>query len=184
MPQMTSRERLMSAMRYQEPDHVPLLFNVFGFQPPEGLAWSNEYEEAQRWLSLGVDATLRHDAQTGFHPDVQVCSWEEQVPGEQWPLMVKEYQTPAGPIRQEVFRTEDWISPEWPAHKNGSREVQLTDDYNVVRSRRFPVETEEDVERIRYLLWPPTGEAIARYRERALEVSRQAQELGVLVQRA
>jgi len=182
MTEMTSRERLLTAMRYQEPDHVPLIFNVFGFQPPAHLAWSNEYEEAQRWLSLDVDATLQVFPQLTFHPEVKVRSWEEQVAGERWPLMVKEYQTPAGPIRQEVFRTEDWISPEWPTHQRGAQEVQLIDDYNVVRSRRFAVETEEDVERIKYLLWPPSDEAIASFREQAANVSRQAQELGVLVE--
>lgn len=182
MSKITSRERLIAAMRYQEPDHVPLIFNVFGFEPPAWLAWANEYEEAQRWLSLDVDAVLSLYPPFTFHPEVTVRSWEEQVPGERWPLMVKEYQTPAGPIRQEVYRTEDWISSEWPTHKHGAQEVQLIDDFNVVRSRRFAVETEADVERIRYLLWPPTDETIASFRERVAGVSRQAQELGVLVE--
>lgn len=182
MSRMTSRDRLLAAIRYEEPDHVPLLFNSFGFRPPGWLSWSNDFEEAQRWLSLGVDATLRSQVESGFHPDVEVRSWEERVPGERWPVMIKEYQTPAGPIRQEVFRTDDWVSPEWPTHRRGDREVQLADDYNVVRSRRFPVETEEDVERVKYLLWPPTDDAIAGYREHAAGVHRQAQELGVAVE--
>jgi hypothetical protein len=181
MRKMSSRERLLTAMRYGEPDHVPLVFNVFGFKPPARLAWSNQYEEAERWLSLDVDATLKVHLPLTFHPDVKVCSWEEHIPGERWPLMVKEYETPAGPIRQEVFRTEDWVSAEWPSHRQ-SAEVQLVDDYNVVRSRRFPVENEADVERIRYLLWPPTDEAIGTFRQQAAEVSRQAQRLGVLVE--
>ena len=182
MTPMTSRERLLAAMRYEQPDHVPLVFNVFGFQPPPHLAWSNEFEEAERWLSLGVDATLHLYLPLTFHPAVKTRTWEEELPGERWPLMVKEYDTPAGTLRQEVFRTEDWISPEWPEHKVGSPEVQLADDYNVVRSRRFPVESEADLEKIRYLLWPPGDEDIRAFRNQAMTAAKRAQELGVLLE--
>ena len=52
MTRLSSRERMLAAIRYQQPDYVPLIFNAFGFHPPPHLAWSNQVEQAQRWLSV------------------------------------------------------------------------------------------------------------------------------------
>ena len=57
----------------------------------------------------------------------------------------------------------------------------MLDDYNVPRSRRFPIQTEEDLEKLKYLLCPLSNEAAAQFRERAAAVARQADELGVLL---
>lgn len=182
MIHMSSRERLLTAFHCQEPDHVPLIFNSFGFEPPAHLSWTNEVEEAQRWLSIGVDATLSLHLPLVFHPDVKVRSWEEDVQGEGWPLMVKEYETPVGVLRQEVYRTDDWVSPEWPGHKEGPSEIRLLDDYNIPRSRRFAVENEADLDKLRYLLHSLSDEDIAGFRARADERTRESKELGVVLE--
>ncbi|MDP6113295.1 MAG: uroporphyrinogen decarboxylase family protein [Planctomycetota bacterium] len=179
MKRLSSRERMLAVLRYQEPDYVPLLFKPFGFQPPPPLAWSNQVEQAQSWQSIGIDAWLSLHPSLTFHPDVEVREWEETVPGERWPCMVKEYQTPAGALRQEVFRTDDWVTPDWPSHKGSG--VYLTDDYNVPRYRKCLIETEEDLEKLKYLFCPLSDEAIVQFREEAAAVARQAQELGVLL---
>ncbi len=182
MTPWSSRERVLAAVRYQEPDYVPLVFGTFGFRPPAHLAWSNEIEEAERWLSLGVDALLRLSPPMVFHPDVKMRAWEEKVPGERWPLMVKEYDTPAGILRQEVYRTEDWVSDDWPGHHGEDQTIRLIDDYNVVRSRRFLIKTEEDLEKLKYLLYPLSGEALSWFREQAAAIGREARRLGVAVE--
>jgi hypothetical protein len=178
---VSSRERMLAVLRYEKPDHVPLLFNAFGFVPPSGKPWTSKADEARFWLSLGVDAWLGISPPVSFHPDVTVREWEEIIPGERWPLMVKEYSTPAGPLRQEVYRTEDWVSPDWPGHKDGDPHISLIDDFNVARSRRFLIETEADLAKVPYLLYPPAGEAAARWREEAAAAARQARELGLLL---
>ena len=175
----SSRERMLAALRCQEPDHVPLLFKPFGFKPPARLRWSNQVEQAQRWLSLELDAWLDVFAPTAFHPDVTIRQWEERVPGELWPCMIKEYHTPAGVLRQEVFKTEDWDSPHWPAHAVGG--VELFDDCNVPRYRKCMIETEADLAKLKYLFHPPSAEAIAQFREGAAALARQAAELGVVL---
>ena len=182
MTHLSSRERLLAAIRYQQPDYVPLIFNVFGFQPPPHLAWSNSVEQAQRWLSLGVDATLEVSLPLVFHPDVKVRAWEELVPGERWPLMVKEYHTPAGMMRQEVYRTDDWISTDWPGHRAQHNSIALFDDFNVSRSRKFLIENELDLEKLKYLLYPLPDKAIAQFSEEAAQVASQAEQLGVLME--
>lgn len=182
MSPLSSRERMLTALRYQQPDYVPLIFNAFGFQPPPHLAWSNPIEEAQRWLSIGVDATLAVSPPLMFHPEVEVREWKERVPGERRPLMVKEYHTPAGVARQEVYSTEDWVSADWPTHQGSDRGIALFDDYNVARSRKFLIETEEDLEKLKYLLYPPSDEAITRFRTEAEALARHAEELGILLE--
>ena len=181
MSALSSRERLLTALRYQEPDHVPLVFNSFGFEPPSRLAWSNPIEEAESWLSIGVDAWLRLSVPLAFHPQVGVSQTVETPAGERWPVMVKEYETPAGVLRQEVYRTDDWVTPEWPQHKDGSETIELLDDYNVARSRRPLIETEQDLEKLRYLLWPASDEAIADFRQQTAVQARASDELGVLL---
>jgi len=181
MARLSSRERMLSVLRYEEPDRVPLLLNTFGFQPPPPLGWSSQYEEARTWLSLGVDDWLDIWPPHVFHPDVKVRQWEESRPGDPWPCMVKEYDTPAGVFRQEVYRTDDWVSPEWPTHRDEAPGINLLDDYNVPRYRACPIESEQDLEKLRYLIRPVPDEAISGFQERADVVARQARELGVLL---
>ena len=74
--------------------------------------------------------------------------------------MVKEYATPAGPLRQELYRTDDWVTGDWPG-RTPETEVRLFDDYNGPRYRRPPIATEADVDRLAYLMQPLDGAALA-----------------------
>ena len=177
---LSSRERMLAVLRYQEPDHVPLHFKTFGFRPPPELRWSNQVEEAQSWLRLGLDPWLRVHPLLTFHPEVKLRRSRLRAPGDRWPCMVNEYDTPAGVLRQEVYQTDDWISPDWPAHQSAT--IELLDDYNVPRYRRPLLRTEQDLEKLRYLLHPlAEGEALRAFREHTAAVARQAEELGVLL---
>lgn len=179
MKRLSSRERMLAVLRYREPDHIPLHLKTFGFKPPPHLGWSNQVEEAQSWLSIGIDPWLNIYPPLTFHPDVKVREWKEAVPDERWPCMVKEYETPAGVLRQEVYETDDWSSPDWPSHK--SARIELLDDYNVPRYRKPLLETEEDLEKLKYLFHPLSGDDISRFRERTAALARQAEQLGVLL---
>lgn len=175
--QMTSRERMLTAMRCQQPDRVPFYLRVFGFEPPEHLTWSNQVERVERLLLLGIDDILELGLGGSFHPEVQVRAWREDRPGERWPLLTKEYETPVGTLRQEVYRTPDW---DWVWPHQGE-EVRLLDDYNVPRSRRFLIETEADLEALPYLLSGPHERALATMREETAWLKQEADRLGVLL---
>ena len=71
------------------------------------------------------------DCRCIYDPQVSVSEWQENLPGEGLPILVKEYQTPAGTLRAEVRQTRDWP---WGDH------VPLFDDYIEPRSRKFLVE--------------------------------------------
>jgi hypothetical protein len=176
---MSSRDRMLAVLRYQEPDHVPLLFNTFGFRPPPHLRWSNDDEEVEAWLSIGLDAMLHVSPPIASHPDVTVREWMEPAEGGEDPCMIKEYDTPAGVLRQEVYRTDDWSSSDWPGHSVDK--IRLFDDYNTPRYRKPAIETEDDLAALRYLLDPLPPETLERFRREAAQTAARARDMGVLL---
>jgi len=175
---MSSRQRLIAAMSHEDLDHVPCAFMIHG-----GLKERcSSYEEfiAQQ-LEMGLDAFVQlpprpprvrndyynlHGLPVSYDPRVSVREHVEEHPKERYPLLVKEYITPAGTLRVEVWRTPDW---RWDDH------VPFLDDYIEPRSRKFLIERQEDVDALRYLLVPPTREELTEFErssESALELAR------------
>ena len=204
---MNSRERMLATLRHQPVDHIPMYCWCFGFTPPQQLRWQrdgrdvghwftgrlehihklpeawgveDEFERVKRWFSLGLDDVLEVSPPWGIHPDVTFRDWQEPPTASEphW-LMCREYQTPAGPLRHMVRRTDEQIEPGWvlqPDH------VELIEDFNIPRAVRHAVIGPEDLPKLRYLLHDPSPAQLAAYRERMSCVRRFAQENGVLVQ--
>ncbi|MHB0875760.1 MAG: uroporphyrinogen decarboxylase family protein [Anaerolineae bacterium] len=164
MASMSSRQRLLAALDNQEPDHTPCSFMLFNTL--RSLSSSHE-DFIERQLALGLDAYVQipprppvlvndhfnlHGLPVRYDPSVTIDEWIETVPGETFPIMVKEYHTPAGTLRAEVRQTEDWP---WGDH------VTFLDDFLAARSRKFIVTGPADLPALRYLLVPPTTEEIA-----------------------
>jgi len=163
---MSSRQRMLTALACEEPDYPPCSFMLF-----KGLKYQvNDYLEfLEKELEFGLDAFVEipprmptivndyynlHGIPVSYDPSVVIREWVENIPGEDEPLMVKEYQTPAGVLRAEVWQTEDWP---WGDH------VPFLDDFLVPRSRKFIIEDEEDLEALRYLLVEPTEDEIEEF---------------------
>ncbi len=177
---MTSRERMMAAIRREEVDHIPC--SPYISQGPwyeKPLFWRNQFERAERMLELGMDPTIdiwipvpRPDA------TVQIKSWREKKDGQV--LLTKEYHTPAGVLKQVVTETDDWSRARhglWQPSTfgNGLRDgfaMHLFDDYNVSRHVEPWVKGREDLEKLKYLMRLPTGNKLDEWRmdaERAME---------------
>ena len=84
----------------------------------------------EKFLAFGLDDTIAVSPPSRYHPDVSVRTWREVKSDERYPLLFKEYETPEGTIRQIVQQTEDW--------PHGDH-VELISDFNIPRSKRFPV---------------------------------------------
>jgi len=143
------------------------------------------FEFAERQLEMGLDARMDfgiepapwyhadlHGLPVRFHPEVEIREWREDRPGERYPVLCKEYVTPAGTLRTEVYRTEDW--------PYGDR-VPFMEDHIVPRSLKHLVTGREDVEPLRYLLIPPADEDLRRFVERYRKVRKFAEDKGLLV---
>jgi uroporphyrinogen-III decarboxylase len=168
----SSRQRMLSALKCEEPDHTPCSFMLF-----KGLKLINEsyLEFLQNELRLGLDVYVElpprmpsvvndyynlHGIPVSYDPSVKIKEWLEKIPGEEDPLMVKEYLTPEGTLRTEVWQTDDWP---WADH------VPFLDDYLVPRSRKFLVETIDDLNALQYLLIEPTAVEIDNFHQESRE---------------
>lgn len=176
---MSSRQRMLAALECRPVDHVPCAFMIYGAL----LEGSADYADfVRRQIALGIDAFVElpprpplvvddhynlHGIAVRHDPRVAVREWVERPTDEPVPILVKEYRTPAGILRAEVRRTDDW---RWGDH------VPFLDDYLEPRSRKFLVTSRADVERLRYLLVAPTEserEAFLRDCEPALALARE-----------
>ena len=181
---MSSRQRMLAALNRQEPDHTPCSFMLYG-----GLkSTCRDYAEfVERQVALGLDAFVElpprppvvvndhynlHGLPVSYDARVTIDEWIERPTGEAWPIMVKEYHTPAGTLRAEVRQTDDW---RWGNH------VPFLDDYIVPRSRKFLVTGPEDLDALRFLLAPPAAEGVAAFRSESQPALAQARWHDLLV---
>jgi len=173
---LSSRERLLVAINHREPDHVPFVFHLHEYPQealPPHLRHRDQVERAAHFLAIGLDDTLRVSPPWRFHPEVRTRTWKEQPAGQPYPLLHKVYETPKGPLMQVVKQTRDWPHGD---------DVPVFSDHNVPRSTRFLVETEEDLERLPYILAHPSERQVAAFRREARRVRQAADRLGVAVE--
>jgi uroporphyrinogen-III decarboxylase len=166
--EMTSRQRMLTALNCQVPDHIPCSFMMFrGLQ-----THCSSYQEfLEKQLALGLDVCVEvpprmpnqmndyynlHGLPVIFDPHVEINEWKEQILGEEYPILVKEYCTPEGVLRTEIRQTRDW--------RLGNH-VPFLDDYIIPRARKFLVTTPADLKPLRYLLADSTREGVNAYKE-------------------
>ena len=170
---------MLCAIQGGMPDHVPL-WNLWRTSDIP-FHYDNQVERAEGVLALGLDDTLllepplnkseHYDVNQVPHLDISVHrEADEESP---YPLLIKDYDTSDGRIRQVVRRTEDWPY---------GHDVRLFSDFNVSRSVEFPVKGPEDLPRLRHLLTAHTPEQIATFRERATALRRESQRLDVVLE--
>jgi hypothetical protein len=158
---------MLKAIDRDQSDHIPCSFMMFN-----GLkSHSQDYLDfLHKQLELGLDTFVElpprppvvvndyynlHGLPVSYDPAVKTKEWFEHPQDEEHPLMIKEYTTPAGVLRTEVWQTEDW---RWGDH------VPFLDDYLVPRSRNFLIENENDLDALQYLLVSPTKAEIQALR--------------------
>ena len=159
---LSSRERMLLAIDHQEADHVPLTFRLFGDWTPPHDYWDREFDH------MAVISTPSR-----YHPDVKTRTWREKKPGERYPILFKEYETPKGIIKQIVQETEDWPHGD---------DVPLLSDHMDSRAKKFAVEDLEDLEKIPYLFFDPTNQQIRDFKEHARSVHDHDQEKQIMVE--
>jgi len=180
----SSRQRMLRALKCTQPDHVPCSFMLFGALKGQCSTYA---EFIERQVAMGLDAFVQlpprppivvddhynlHGLPVSYDPRVTINEWVEHPAQESWPILVKEYHTPAGVLRAEVRKTDDW---RWGDH------VPFLDDYIVPRSRMFLVTTDKDVESLKYLLVPPTAEERNAFFEESAASIAQAKRLDLLL---
>lgn len=180
----SSRDRLWAAMSCEQPDILPCSFMLFRALRDR---CKNQYDFIEQQLGLGLDAYVElpprpqvvvndhynlHGLPVSFHPIVSSREWVEKSHEGAAPLMIREYETPAGVLRAEVLQSNDW---RWGDH------VPFLDDYVIPRSVRFPVTRFEDLSALRYLLVSPTKAEISQFRYESQSFIDLAHQRGLLI---
>lgn len=203
---MTSRERILAALNGLPADHTPLTTWCFGLPAPDHLKWerdgqprdywysmrmehlhtttvpwtlADDFRRVQAWASLGVDDLL--DVSIPWGTDPEVTRTDSLLPAgqeEPYPVLVREYQTPSGPLRQAVRQT-DPEPPGWPIQPPC---VPLLEDFNIPRAVEHAVSSPSDLAPLRHLFMPPGEAEQAWFAERMAQVAPFAREQGVAVQ--
>ena len=153
---MSSRERLLTAMALEEPDHVPLWCLWSYHKRPFNR--DDEFERVDAVQAMGMDDTLWLHAPWQIAPEVEVSAWSEPVPGETFELMHKRYETPAGTVEQ-VLRSSEYL--------NRAEDISVAADLNMSHATKHLVAGRQDLGPLRYLLAAPGKDQLRVFRERA-----------------
>ncbi len=204
---MSSRDRILAAINGESYDHVPLTTWCFGFRPPEHLRWRNngsevkywyskrmehihtieqdwtledDFRRVEAWLSVGIDDILDVSVPWGHNADV---TWRDKriAAGgpEVYPVLVRDYETPSGPLRHAVRQTGEECGEGWVTQPE---QVELIEDYNIPRAVEHAVSSPSDVLAMKHLYAGPNEVEKAWFAERMKKVKKFADEKGVLVQ--
>ena len=153
-PTMSSKERILRTIEHEEPDHVPLYNRLWdrNFLQDPAKPWRDQFDMVEQILKLGIDQGMEFVApRNRLNPEVETRVWKEQVPGEQYPLLHKEWTTPKGTLTRIVRQTWDWPHGD---------DIPLFGDYLVPRSVKFLIETVEDARVFDTLFVKPTQEEL------------------------
>jgi len=176
-PRLSSKKRLLSAIIHSEVDHVPFYQKFWdrGYLSDRGDGWRDQFERVRKTTRLGLDDTVGFEIPRAFSPEVRITRRKEMVPGELHPLLFQEYQTQKGTLRQIVRQTKDW-----PHGDN----VPIFTDYVVprTRSKKYLVETIDDVEAVSSLFSNPEKDQLRKFEEQVNQVRHFANENELLVE--
>ena len=134
------------------------------------------------WREVGIDDVLDVSVPWSFSPEV---TWQDSLlpRGEadpRYPVLVRKYQTPAGPLRHAVRQTGT-EPPGWVVQPD---HVPLFEDYNIPRAVQPPISTPAHIGAVRHLYTPPDATAQAWFTERLTRVqefaSREAVRCGLV----
>jgi len=185
MAELTSRERMLRALRHAAPDHVPCCF--MSFTALRRRCNENLFELVRAERGMGLDSFLfiptlprpkrpDHPDLRGlpvrFHPSVETREWREESPG-QCAVLHKQYSTPAGKLETSVRLSDDW--------PHGDH-IPFVDDYQVPRAIKPLLSGEAaELDALRYLLAPPHPDDVKQFQIEAERAHAFASQQGVLL---
>jgi uroporphyrinogen-III decarboxylase len=144
---------------------------------PQPWEVEDDFRRILAFRSLGVDDVLDVSIPWSHSPEV---TWRDRVlaAGEpdgdpNYPVLQREYQTPAGALRHAVRQTGEDPGPGWVIQGDV---VPLLDDFNIPRAVKPAVASPGDVTAMRHLYAPPDAETKRWFAERMAKVGRFAAE--------
>ena len=194
--EMTSRERMLAAVKLAPVDHIPLgqLFHSTVLGTPDEKKWGNQFERSQIMKDIGLDPVIDIWMPTPEPPEgIQVKKWKEKDPDGPFMLLCAEYGTPCGSLVQKVRQTPDWYSSThykflnaWDGSihrpKDEFDEIDMLDDWFTRRYKTPLVNGPQDLDKLQYLLKAPKGKKRDEWIKNALTAKQKAREMDLLTQ--
>lgn len=206
--ELNSKARILAAWKGEAVDHVPLTTWCFGLPAHKDHGWErdgvrrdfwyslrmehihtlpqpwtleDDFQRVLAWRKLGVDDIL--DVSVPWSADTAVTWKDSEQPAgtldRDYPVLVREYGTPSGPLRHAVRKTGEEPGAGWTIQPD---HVPLFEDFNIPRGVDHAVISPDDVGTIRHLYGPPDDEAREWFGERMAGVSTFTNDNGVPVQ--
>jgi uroporphyrinogen-III decarboxylase len=154
MRDMTSKERMLTSIRGEKPDHTPCSFMAFFNLQRQ---YPSDVEFLTKQVGMGLDAF----AQVGYlapslHPAATEKTWTTREGKET--VFHRRIDTPKGPLTQQVVQESGWPQ---------EGDFWRFNDWIVPRSREILVKPEQDIEKLPYLFGSFEKESIRNLRESA-----------------
>ena len=144
--QMTTKERLMAALRCQAVDYVPMAFQFWPSPPRRPNAtWTNERERLEFFRRRGWDARVEVGTLVTPLPAVQAEVRYETLNDQ--PILHQLWHTPAGTVEERLRVTDDWPGRD----RNADTPVGFYDDFRTSRYIEFPFKSASDLAALPYL---------------------------------
>jgi len=144
---MNSKERLLSAIRSEPVDYVPMTVRFWGDPRHARATWENERERLAFFAERGWDADVEIWCSVQPTPEVHCEVRREQ--GESGPVLHQTWHTPACDISERLRVTDDWPEAQAATHPIG-----LLHDFRPARYVEVPFKGPEDLAALPYL-FPP-----------------------------
>jgi len=142
----------------------------------------DEFRRAEALLSMTVDDVLEVSVPWSRDPEVEFQ--DSTIPPDgaggdaRYPVLVREYSTPSGPLRHAVRKTEDG-GEGWPLQPDC---VPLFEDMNIPRAVEQAVSSPADVPAVRHLFTPPDTQQKEWFARRLAEMKAFADDKGLFTQ--
>ncbi|MCK5758264.1 MAG: hypothetical protein KAH14_04150 [Clostridiales bacterium] len=158
MNRMTSKERMLAVLTGEKPDYIPCSIYFNNNLRIAGYDLGNPEERIKCYIDLGTEPVIDVNL-PGVQPyeQVKINVWTEEITGEKYPVIFKEYITPEGTLRQGVYRTDDWpFGDDIPFPGN---------DHCASNNYEPLIKSPDDVAAFKYLWGKPKDNDIETFRE-------------------
>lgn len=144
---ISSRERMLTCLHREKPDYVPLNIDFHPSYRSGPLAKAeNQFAVIDILQNMGTDPSVDIWLPVPSpHPNVKITYWREKDPDGNGFIRCKQYDTPAGSLRQVVKETTEWNSLDHMLFSRstlGERtartpDLEMIDDYNTPRAKEI-----------------------------------------------
>ncbi|MFC1453302.1 uroporphyrinogen decarboxylase family protein [Verrucomicrobiota bacterium] len=141
---MTSKERLIAALRCEDVDYVPMVLNFWKHPLHPKCTWTNERERIAFYLDHGWDATVTTSTWVTPAPAVRVQVEHESQAGKD--IIKQTWHTPAGKLVERLEITDDWVEA-----KGVTDYIPLDSDFRTSRYIEAPIKPDTDPAVFEYL---------------------------------